>query len=240
VEKETPALKASDGAVLAIQSALDDLLRSLVEKMIVASKHRNGIYRQMLEEDAEADEAAGRPGIKFMYEKTSDVKAEIEARRNRERNKEMEERRRIEERNQAEAEGREVVVEPKKKKQSAKQREMELSEEVKADNARRAIQATLGQKAKTYGWLDGGTPKGDSVVPAVRMGGAKDKEATTPVTAKTLRNQQRLELHAKKLAKVVNVEDAMLVLEKDRRFRQSRALMRWATWREAKLVQAPK
>jgi hypothetical protein len=240
VEKETPGIKTSDGAVLAVQSALDDLLRSLIEKMIVASKHRNGIYRTLLESDADADEAAGRPGIRFLYEKTSDVKAEIEVRRTRERNREMEERRRIEERNQAEAEGREVVIEPKKKKQSAKQREMELSEEVKADNARRAIQATLGQKAKTYGWLDGaGGPK-DAVVPAVRSqaGGTGSKEA--PVTAKTLRNQQRLEMHAKKLAKVVNVEDAMLVLEKDRRFRQSRALMRWGTWREAKLVQAPK
>lgn len=228
-------LKVSDNAAVVLSDCLDGLLRTLIEKMVLASKHRNGLYRTMLEEDTARDVQSGNTAVEFVYVKTGDVKADIEARRNKERNKELEERRKVAElRNEEGGEDGVDMTKKAKKKLSARQLEASLPEEVKAANTRTAIDKSIG-KTKTYSWLEGGGTKSEPLVPAVRP--TPKPAAQGGLTAKELKREQRQEQHAKRLAKTVNVEDALLVLERDRRFRQSKAAMRWATWREARLLQ---
>ncbi|KAI9006889.1 transcription initiation factor TFIID component TAF4 family-domain-containing protein [Hyaloraphidium curvatum] len=234
------ALNVNDGAATAMAGCLDDLLRSLIEKMVVASKHRNGIYRQMLEEDSTREVQRTGSGVEFRYQKTTDVKAVIEDLRSKERTRELEERRKVAELQkdvemQNSLDMAELAKKAKKKTLSVKRIEENLPAEIKARNQRNAIEKSIGSK-KTYGWLEGGG-KSDGLVPTAKAGGPP--KPGPGITARELKQQQRLEQHAKKMARVVNVEDALLVLEKDRRFRLSKANMRWVAWRDAKLVAQP-
>lgn len=244
-EKERGSVQISDQAALTLSQSMDDLLRSLIEKMILASKHRNGVYRTMLEEDSQRDIAAGKSTIEFKYVKTSDIRAEIEKGRNKERARELEERRRIAEERadeaNAEADGADGQKKAKKKQQSVRQMEQNMPQELKDQNQRAVIQSSLGGRKK-YSWLNPGNKNSplDLLVPAAKPSAASGSlSATKPsqaLTARELKNQQRAEQHAKKMSKIVNVEDALLVMEKDKRFRASKANMRWASWRDAKMV----